>query len=83
MIEHQLHCFHHTQFYFNFCEGNSLKICFEKFYEIGIAGFEIERVKIKIMSKLNEEQKKVLRILGVEEKVFRTYESARELCRLI
>ncbi len=40
-------------------------------------------MKIKIMSKLNEEQKKVLRILGVEEKVFRTYESAREFCRLI
>ncbi len=35
------------------------------------------------MSKLNEEQKEILRISGVAEKLFRTYEIAREICRLI
>ncbi|GAB6183794.1 hypothetical protein [Thermodesulfovibrio hydrogeniphilus] len=39
--------------------------------------------KIKIMSKLNDEQREILRILGVDEKLFKTYESAREFCRLI
>ncbi|WP_460178022.1 IS1634 family transposase [Thermodesulfovibrio hydrogeniphilus] len=62
---------------------NSLKKCLDKFYEIGIGGFEIEGEKIRIMSKAKEEHKKILRILGVGDKIFRTYESAREFCRLI
>ncbi|GAB6183224.1 hypothetical protein [Thermodesulfovibrio hydrogeniphilus] len=58
-------------------------MCLDKFYEIGIGGFEIEGEKIRIMSKAKEEHKKILRILGVGDKIFRTYESAREFCRLI
>ncbi|GAB6184278.1 hypothetical protein [Thermodesulfovibrio hydrogeniphilus] len=44
---------------------------------------KIEGEKIRIMSKAKEEHKKILRILGVGDKIFRTYESAREFCRLI
>ncbi len=34
------------------------------------------------MIKLNEQQKEILKILGVDEKLFRTYESAGESCGL-
>ncbi len=36
-----------------------------------MGGFEIEEERIKIMSKLNDEQREILRILVVDKNLFR------------
>ncbi len=69
--------------WFNEKRGNTLKRCFDIFHEIGLGDFEVEGKKINMMSKLKEEHKKILELLGVEEKFLTRYEEAKKKCRLI
>ncbi len=62
---------------------DSLDNLFDTFHKISLGVFEIEGKAVNIISRLSEEAKEILNLIGIDDKPFSNLQEARRLCRLI
>ncbi len=59
-------------------KGNSFSRCIDEFHDIGIGRFQIDGKKVVLMSKINNEHRRLLKLLGLDVKAFSSYENAQK-----
>ena len=62
--------------------GHSFAHFLDIFYQSNLGIFEIEKVETKVITRLTEEQKELLKLLYLEQRYFTKFIDIQELCSL-